>query len=219
MMYLIQLLWKGDANYTMNREKILGRIYHFRDNFKQRSLQRKFNINIGEYSYGTPIIHFGNLEGTKCIIGKFCSIGKNVHVYLGGNHRIDWISTYPFPVKFKWAKDKGEYRVSKGDVIIGNDVWIGSDVTILSGVTIGNGAVIGAGAVVAKDVPAYAVAVGNPATVVKYRFKADEIDYLEKMQWWNLSIEKIEKLIDDLLNDDVCTFKKNLEEIISEEQY
>ena len=54
-------------------------------------------------------------------------------------------------------------------VVIGDDVWIGSRVIILPGVQIGNGAVIGAGAVVPKDIPAYAVAVGNPAVVVKYR--------------------------------------------------
>lgn len=54
-------------------------------------------------------------------------------------------------------------------VTIGNDVWIGTRVVILPGVTIGDGAVIGACAVVTKSIPAYAVAAGIPAKVVKWR--------------------------------------------------
>lgn len=191
-----------------NREKILGKIYHFRDKFKQKRLMKKYNVSIGEYSYGTPNIHFGKLENTKLVIGKFCSIGKGVHVYLGGNHRTDWITTYPFPAKFAWAKGKENYRVSKGNVIIGNDVWIGAGVTILSGVKIGDGAVIGANAVVAKDIPAYAIVVGNPANVVKYRFDESEIAFLEEVKWWDWELDKIQQNIDYLLSRDLITMKK-----------
>lgn len=56
-------------------------------------------------------------------------------------------------------------------VIIKDYVWIGRRVIILPGVTVGKGAIIGAGAVVSKDIPDYAIAVGNPAKVVKYRNK------------------------------------------------
>ena len=52
-------------------------------------------------------------------------------------------------------------------VKIGKNVWIGSDCTILPGVIIGDGAIIGAGSVVTKSVPANAIAVGNPARVIK----------------------------------------------------
>lgn len=54
-------------------------------------------------------------------------------------------------------------------VFIGNDVWLGGHVTVTQGVTIGDGAVIGANAVVTKDIPPYAIAVGSPAKVLKYR--------------------------------------------------
>lgn len=54
-------------------------------------------------------------------------------------------------------------------VTIGDDVWIGARVIILPGVTIGSGSVLGAGTVVSRDVPAYAVVVGNPGRVVRYR--------------------------------------------------
>jgi maltose O-acetyltransferase len=54
-------------------------------------------------------------------------------------------------------------------VNIGDDVWIGARVIILPGVTIGSGSVLGAGAVISKDVPPFAVVVGNPGRVVRFR--------------------------------------------------
>ena len=56
---------------------------------------------------------------------------------------------------------------SKGPVVIGNNVWLGNNVCVMSGVTIGDGAIIGANSVVTHNIPAYAVAAGIPAKVVK----------------------------------------------------
>jgi acetyltransferase-like isoleucine patch superfamily enzyme len=83
---------------------------------------------------------------------------------------------------------------------IGNDVFIGANVTIIDGVAIGDGAVIGAGAVVVKDIPPYAVAVGVPAKVIKYRFDHDIIDKLLKLQWWSWSDEELHKVADKEFN-------------------
>lgn len=91
-------------------------------------------------------------------------------------------------------------------IIIGNDVWIGAYATILGGVRIGNGAVIGAGAVVAKDVPPYAVVVGNPARIVRYRFDQDTIDGLQQLRWWNWTPEQIRQRLRDF--DDVPLFRE-----------
>ncbi|MFA6779069.1 MAG: CatB-related O-acetyltransferase, partial [Paludibacteraceae bacterium] len=78
--------------------------------------------------------------------------------------------------------------------IIGNDVFIGANVIVLDGVRIGNGAVIGAGAVVVNDIPDYAVAVGVPARVVKYRFDKYTISRLQNLEWWNWSLDDLKKV-------------------------
>lgn len=74
------------------------------------------------------------------------------------------------------------------------------NVTILPSVRIGNGAIIGAGAVVTKDVPDYAVVVGSPAKVIKYRFSDEEIDILNKSKWWEWPDEKIRANIEKFSN-------------------
>lgn len=82
-------------------------------------------------------------------------------------------------------------RAEHQPVTIGNDVFIGANVTILDGVTIGDGAVIGAGAVVSKDIPPYAIAVGCPIEIKKYRFTAEQIAALQRIQWWNWDEERL----------------------------
>ena len=81
--------------------------------------------------------------------------------------------------------------VLKGETKIGNNVWIGDSVIILPGVQIGDGAVIGAGSIVTKNIPPFAVAVGNPAKVIKFRFSQKIIKKLLKISWWNWPNDKI----------------------------
>ncbi len=161
-------------------------------------------FEIGEYTYGFPTVVYPN---GKLKIGKFCSISWNVTIFLGGNHRVDWISTYPFPTPDgRWPKaaDKqGEFPATKGDVNIGSDVWIGSDVTIISGVTVGDGAVIGTGSVVTADVEPYAIVAGNPAKLIRKRFSEDQIGSLLEVRWWDWPIEKIQENVDILCSGDI----------------
>ena len=150
---------------------------------------------IGEHTYIIGEIIYRSWEEDQCNlrIGKYCSIGQNLTVYSGGNHRHDFVSTFPFKALWGVGKFNG---YSNGDIIIGNDVWIGEDATIMSGVTIGDGAVIGAKSVVSKDVPPYAVVVGNPAKVVKYRFSESAIKKLLKIKWWDWPEEKVREKVD-----------------------
>jgi len=162
---------------------------------RQLSENRYFSqYDIGQYTIGCPIIHEWGDRGGDLRIGKFCSIAGNATILLGGEHRHDWLSTYSFPDFFDdldgFAR---EHRLSRGAVAIGNDVWIGSGATILSGVTIGNGAVIGAKAVVAKDIPDYAIAIGNRARIAGYRFDKNVIRRLNELAWWDWPVEKIKE--------------------------
>lgn len=148
----------------------------------------KGSFPVGTGTYGVEHLTIRAWRGPTgdLRIGKYCSLGEDITIYLGGNHRTDWITTYPFIGAIPC-------QATRGDVIIGNDVWIGAGVLILSGVTIGDGAIIGARAVVARSVPPYTVAAGNPAKPVRERFSPDERDLLLRMQWWNWPKASIEE--------------------------
>lgn len=160
---------------------------------------------VGEHTYGVPEV-FSWGEKATLTIGKFCSISYGVQIFLGGEHRVDWISTYPFSEFFNEGRVIPGHPHTKGNVKIGNDVWLASGSKILSGVTIGDGAVIGAGSVIAKDIPPYAVAVGNPGRVIKYRFEAEIIDHLLDIRWWDWPIEEVLKNLPLLMSGNVEMF-------------
>ena len=139
-------------------------------------------------------------------VGKFCSFADEVKILTGHEHRIDWVSTYPFSVAFPGAKGLPFPARTKGNVVIGHDVWVGTGALILSGVTIGNGAVIGARSVVTHDVPPYAVVGGVPAQVIKVRFDASTIEALQRVAWWDWPEPKIQEALPLLMSDDVRGF-------------
>ena len=147
-------------------------------------------IECGEFTYGRPDVRQWDMT-TRLKIGKFCSIGGNVQILLGGEHHTEWLTTYPFDVLID-----NRPTPSKGDVTIGNDVWIGNNVTILSGVTIGDGAVIANGAVVAKDVAPYTIVGGVPAQFIRARENISS-------GWWDLPVGKLAEVIPILLSENV----------------
>jgi len=172
------------------------------------------NYSIGRYSYADPpltVLNWG--EKATLRIGSFCSISSNVTIFLGGEHRVDWVSTFPLNVTFNDYKHFKRVSTTKGDVTIGNDVWIGLGATILSGVTIGDGAVVGAFSVVAKDVAPYAIVAGNPARLIRMRFDQETINNLLKIRWWDWNTQRIKDNIGMLLSDNVKEFiNKNYQE-------
>tara|TARA_R110000822_G_scaffold215362_6_gene350248 strand:+ start:232 stop:870 length:639 start_codon:yes stop_codon:yes gene_type:complete len=140
--------------------------------------------------FGTRINHASHIG--KCEIGRYCACGGRLVVRSEDHHvhylnMQDWLQHTVIGSQVKVAGK------SKGPVIIGHASWLGDSVIILPGVKIGVGAVIGAGSVVTKDVPDFAIAVGNPAKVIKYRFSEEVATFVRELAWWNWSPEKIRK--------------------------
>lgn len=150
------------------------------------------NIKIGDGTYLSL-----NARCSNTTIGKYCSIGPNL-ICGWGIHPTDYVSTSPY--FYSAGKQNGYSLVNKNSfeerqsITIGNDVFIGANVTILDGISIGDGAVIGAGAVVSKDIPPYAIAIGVPIEVKKYRFSKEVIDKLIALRWWDLD-DKVHQLM------------------------
>ena len=190
----------------MKSKKILSKLFT-----KNRKSDWKKKHSVGRGTYGEPKIeHWG--EKSKLKVGNFCSISGEVKILLGGNHRTDWITTYPFSKLRDSAKHIHGHPATRGDVVIGHDVWIGLGAVILSGVNIGNGAVIGASAMVTKNVPAYSIVVGNPGEIIGTRFNAEEINILEELCWWFWNDEKLDASMNFLLNQDILSLKSFSEE-------
>ena len=179
------------------------------DNFTDISGLKNWNrVSVGKNTYGKiNVSDFNpNTGKSKLMIGSYCSIGEGVNFLLGGGHYENRFSTYPFEF-YIYGKEES---IEKGNIEIEDDVWIGNDVTIMSGVKIGKGAIIGTKALVTKDIPSYAVAVGIPAHVIKYRFKQNIIEKLKKVDYSKLDFNDVKsnsKLFDGKLT------KEKLEKI------
>lgn len=161
--------------------------------------------SVGRFSYGCPRLYFAN-SGAKLRVGQFCSIADDVRIFLGGEHRTDWVSTFPFSLLLPNAPDIPGHPATRGDVVIGNDVWIGHGAVILSGTRIEDGAVIGAQSVVSRVVPAYSIFAGNPARFVRTRFNENQIASLLALRWWDWPLERITAEVPWLLSRDVDAF-------------
>lgn len=160
----------------------------------------------GKHTYGPVekiLGHENILAGSK--IGSFCSIADNLQLIAKGSHMIDWVTTYPFRVK--WGLDVPLHNLPPhSPIIIGNDVWIASNVKIKQGVTIGDGAILATECFVTKDVPPYAIVGGNPAKIIKYRFTDSQISDLLSIKWWEWPDEKIKQAVPLLVSSNIDDF-------------
>lgn len=152
------------------------------------ALNRRSYFNdsvIGDYSYAgiNTTMNFSQ-------VGKFCSIARNVDIG-GFDHSYETASTMPRFRLEQMLTGKRPTPVYSEKCVIGNDVWIAAGAQVLHKVSIGDGAIVGGGAVVTKDVPPYAIVVGVPAKVIKFRFSDSIIRELEEIKWWDWPIGKI----------------------------
>lgn len=148
---------------------------------------------LGRHSY-----FLGKNYGLNTRVGAFTSIGEDTLIHSPDNHGCianrNLVSTFDFGM---WELPDSRSGWSKGDVEIGNDVWMGRGVEILSGVKIGDGAIVGAHTVIGKDVPPYAVIVGNPYQIKRFRYPPEIIEKLLKIKWWDWPEELIKERILD----------------------
>lgn len=178
------------------------------DKAKLYPVYQVYKSEIGDYTY---VARNSCISLTK--IGRFCSIGPNF-MCGWGIHPLNGISTAP--MFYSTMKQNGmtlssdDKVVERKPISIGNDVFIGANVTVLDGVTIGDGAAIGAGAVVSKDIPPYAIAVGCPIKIIRYRFDEVMREKLLSTEWWNDEVKyaKVEELFFDV-NKFLSTYDEN----------
>lgn len=158
-------------------------------------------ILTGKHSYGLDNIQIKSWgEGAHCFVGSFCSIAGLQTVFLGGNHRTDWATTFPFGHALQelfpaGAEHAAEHPTSNGHVVIDHDVWIGRGCTIMSGVSIGSGSVIAAGSVVVKNVDPYTIVGGNPARTIRQRFPDGLVQELLEIEWWQHDDAQINRIV------------------------
>lgn len=198
---------------------MLYRLVMMRRRWRQRRYFRRHQIYVARGSFIAPGTRIGRRTRIntpshlgRCEIGSYCAIGGRL-VVRSVNHHTEFLNMQ------EWAQTeiiggRSVTGLADGEVRIGHGVWLGDSVIVLPGVTIGNGAVIGAGAVVTRPIPPYAVAVGNPARVIRDRFPADVKERLERVEWWTWTDEELRarrELFElDLARTDVDTLNRLL---------
>lgn len=187
----------------------------------------KPNIEVGAYTIYNDFVHDPRdfernnvlyhypVNEDKLKIGKFCSIACGAKfLFTSGNHAMQSLSTYTFPIFFEeWGLDPKDIRSAwdnKGDIVIGNDVWIGYEAAIMSGVKIGDGAIIGTRAVVTKDVAPYTIVGGVPAKLIRKRFDDETIKALQALRWWDWEFDEIQKKLPAIRSGDLAQLVKPL---------
>lgn len=175
---------------------------------ERRLLYDNSRLTMGRHTYwGTQQVATFPGDTARVTIGAFTSIGSDVILMDGGDHRTDWVTTFPIRavLGLPGAYADGHPR-SRGDIRIGSDVWIGAGARVRAGVTIGDGAVVGGHAIVTRDVRPYAVVAGNPARELRRRFEDHQVDALLRIAWWNWPDEQVVAEVDALCAPEIDAF-------------
>ncbi|MEB0078815.1 CatB-related O-acetyltransferase [Pseudomonas sp. CCI3.2] len=191
------------------RKKLSGMDKLHRLPEKIRLRYPKYSFGVG--TYGIPeVIRFG--QGAVLTVGAYTSIATGVKILLGGEHRTDWVTTYPFPAMISEVNDILDFSTTKGDVVIGSDCWICTDAMILSGVTVGHGAIVAAGAMVNRNVAPFSVVGGNPCKFIRWRFDEETRATLLQSAWWEWPIEEVKAMARTLCSADIDGFIRYINE-------
>ncbi|HTC09091.1 MAG TPA: DapH/DapD/GlmU-related protein [Acetobacteraceae bacterium] len=165
---------------------------------------------VSESSFGDYSYVVNDADIIYSTLGKFCSIAAQTRIN-PGNHPLDRVALNHFTYRasaYGLGPDEAgffDWRRSFATTV-GNDVWIGHGAIVLPGVSIGNGAAIGAGAVVTKEVPPFAIMVGVPARLVRFRFPPEIIAALERIAWWDWPREKLAEGLEDFRRLEAAAF-------------
>lgn len=157
-----------------------------RNEYENLALRRwfaeRFQVEVGLYSYGC----FDRWRfPARTRIGRYCSFAKTARI-LDANHPLDALTTHPYLYEKRFGVVPKDL-IDPEWINIEDGVWVSHNATISPGCKhIGRGAIIGAGAVVTKNVPAYAIVVGMPGKVLRFRFDAETQAAIEATRWWEL---------------------------------
>jgi len=162
---------------------------------------------MGRMSYYAPRVIKYKGDSGRVIVGNFASLAPDADFYVGGLHRVEWVSLYGLRamLDLPGAYEDG-FTHGRGDIVVGSDTWVTNGSTVMSGVTIGDGAVVGTKAVVAKDVRPYAIVVGNPAKEIGRRFSDEQVEALLRIKWWDWPTELVKERVDLLSSPDIDGF-------------
>lgn len=201
---LLIFLRKQSSNAKWNRylEKKIARLDGgFYYSTKIRELYKELHgLTIGYGTYG-GCWNNSALWWSNIVIGNYCSFASDVSLF-PCNHPMHLFTTHPITYDtYSSGAIKERQLVEQPTLTIGHGVWFGQNSIVLSGCkTIGNGAVIGAGSIVTRDVPPYAIVVGNPAKILRYRLTPEQIQKVEATKWWLLKKDELNEQMEDFLN-------------------
>ncbi|MFT8245253.1 chloramphenicol acetyltransferase [Roseomonas sp. BN140053] len=198
------------ANKQLGFEPAIHPTAQVRDSRFGRYCEVGPRTKVAESSFGDYSYVGNDSDIIYSTLGRFCSIAAQVRIN-PGNHPLERVALNHFTYRssayglgdddlgfFDWRRDH--------HVTLGHDVWIGHGVVVLPGVTIGNGAAIGAGSVVTKPVPDFAIAVGVPARVLRFRFAPEQIAALNRIAWWNWPHDRLREALHDFRHLDIAAF-------------
>ncbi len=168
------------------------------------------NCTLGAFSYFNAA---GRSSAYATRFGRYVQVGESC-IFGPPEHPMDGFTTHPFAYT-RPAEMPHMYRLPEfaalappatagpswaathhAETVVGHEAYFGAGCFVRRGVTIGAGAVIGAGSVVTRDIPAFSVAVGNPARVIRLRFAEALVERLLKLQWWRYDLAPFKSRLD-----------------------